>query len=433
MDPQDNNNEASPFSETSSLRRGGGGGSGSDRSGAHYYERYHINQFYNSVEDEQLYTDEYTNLIHAYNQFVINGNAMFSRMEQTLRSQLERTIVRQSFYYHRFNDIFHARHPNSVNRSVYQVPLTATTPATTTTPVPVSASAAAGASEASTGVSQGTNAQQPSRRSRLGDTFGRLISSYLTTELERQHRQRQDAPGPAPSQRQAPATTPAATTTNPFSLLYTYAQPILFRQTGAGAGVGNGGSGGSGGPTPEQINRATLNTTYANVAAPVNTTCPISRDEFNDESEITVIRGCHHIFNRSSLREWFVSHSTCPMCRNDIRNYRASETDTETETITDNATRDLLTRIIDNSGNFANLMIDNVTNDEFTFSYDLPPIYDRYNDEHIYHNIVNTLMGGGRTSTTNTNQNNSGAGDGGGAEDAAGDADADVNIDDGLD
>ncbi len=428
MDPQDNNNrqqsnpdnDAFPFSETSSLRRGGG----SDRSGAHYYERYHINQFYNSVEDEQLYTDEYTNLIHAYNQFVINGNAMFSRMEQTLRSQLERSIVRQSFYYHRFNEIFHARHPNSVNRNVYQVPLTATSQATTatTTPVPVSASAAG---VASTGVSQDTNAQQPSRRSRLGDTFGRLISSYLTTELERQHRQRQDAPS------SAPATTPAATTTtNPFSLLYTYAQPILFRQTGAGS-TGSGG----GGPTPEQINRATLNTTYANVAAPVNTTCPISRDEFNDESEITVIRGCHHIFNRSSLREWFVSHSTCPMCRNDIRNYRASGTDTEAETITDNATRDLLTRIIDNSGNFANLMIDNVTNDEFTFSYDLPPIYDRYNDEHIYHNIVNTLMGGGRTSTTNTNtnQNNSGAGDEGVAEDAAEDADADVNIDDGLD
>jgi len=335
MDPEDNQeHDANLSSETGSLRRGGGGGGGDggggDRFGAQYYERYHINQFYNSVEDEQLYTDEYTNFIHTYNQFVINGNVMFARMEQTLRSQLERSIVRQSFYYHRYNDIFHARHPTSVNRNVYHVPLSATT---TTTQVPVPAPVHAPAPAAA---SQGTNAQQqqPTRSNRsrltdtrltdtrltdtrLTDTFGRLISSYLSSELERQHQQQQDAP----SQTQTQTHTQAQATTNPFSLLYTYAQPILFRQNGGTVDTGNGR--GSGGPTPEQINYATLNTTYANVASPVNTTCPISRDEFNDESEITVIRGCHHIFNRSSLREWFINHSTCPMCRNDIRNYRA--------------------------------------------------------------------------------------------------------------
>ena len=35
-------------------RRNDGGGRGGD-----YYERFHINQFYNAVEDEQQYMNEY--------------------------------------------------------------------------------------------------------------------------------------------------------------------------------------------------------------------------------------------------------------------------------------------------------------------------------------------------------------------------------------
>lgn len=51
------------------------------------YERFNVNQYYNAVEDEQLYMDEYTSLIHRYNEFIVNGTALYSRMEQTLREE----------------------------------------------------------------------------------------------------------------------------------------------------------------------------------------------------------------------------------------------------------------------------------------------------------------------------------------------------------
>ena len=44
---------------------------------------------------------------------------------------------------------------------------------------------------------------------------------------------------------------------------------------------------------------------------------------------------------------------------------------------------------MDNSRNFTNMEINNVTNDSVTFSYDLPPLYNRYNDEDIFRDILN--------------------------------------------
>lgn len=134
----------------------------------------------------------------------------------------------------------------------------------------------------------------------------------------------------------------------------------------------NGGGGDA--PTSDQIHRATLNTAFSHIISPVNSTCPISRDEFNDESEITLIRGCNHIFNRSSLREWFVSHSTCPMCRSDIREYRPPSSQPPTRFLSGRRP--------------ANLSIDSVDDNHLTFSYDLPM---NYNNNQIYEDIVNTV------------------------------------------
>lgn len=147
-------------------------------------------------------------------------------------------------------------------------------------------------------------------------------------------------------------------------------------------------SGGAGAPTSDQINRATMNTLFSHIISPVNTTCPISRDEFNDESEITMIRGCNHIFNRSSLREWFVSHSTCPMCRSDIRAYRPPSSQPPSS---QPPTRFLSGR------RPANLSIDSVDENHMTFSYDLPI---NYNNNQIYEDIVNTV----NEMSTTTNQ-----------------------------
>jgi hypothetical protein len=325
-----------------------------DRTSSRYYERFHLNQFYNAVEDEQLFADEYTNLLQSYNQFIVTGNAMFSRMEQALRANLDRSIVRQYFYYHRYSDIRRIRSPDEAIYHFTHAPAAAPAPAPAAAPAAATAPAPAAAPAPA----------DASRRSRLGDAFGRMLSNYLTAQNNRNAREnaymvRDNDTGTTPPN------------TNLFSMLYTYAQPIV---TGAAAAVTGAANAERGPPSAATINRATLNTTYASIVSPVNTTCPISRDEFEDNSEITMIRGCNHIFNRASLREWFVNHSTCPMCRNNIHNYR----------------------------NFANMEINNITNDSVTFSYDVPPIYNRYDDEAIYRDILNAVAGTAAATTTTT-------------------------------
>jgi len=332
-----------------------------DRNGTNYYERFHLNQFYNAAEDEQHYTDEYTHLLHSYNEFIVNGNTMFSRMEQALRANLERSIVRQSFYYNRHNDIRRITNPHDSHA-----------------PRPVPAPTAAGPSSP-----PGPPPPPPTDSSRLSNAFARMLTNYLTTENNRNERSRQ-------GQDQDPGQDPGPGVNRPdanlFSMLYTYTQPIARTTTNGADAIGPPSP-----PTPDQIRRATLNTVYAHIVTPVNNTCPISRDEFEDESQITMIRGCNHIFNRFSLREWFVNHSTCPMCRNDIRNYRDATAGTGATGPgpRPSAVNNIYSRIMDNSSNFMNMEINNVTNDSVTFSYDLPPLYNRYNDEDIFRDILN--------------------------------------------
>jgi len=269
---------------------------------------YNLTQYYNAVEDEQHYMNEYATLLHRYNEFIANGNAMFTRMEQTLRENLTRTLVRQSFYYHHSNEL-----PPRVS------------PATG-----LNAAAAAPRERRPT-------RQQPPRDNNTPQRLpaGREIHNGIE---------------------------------NLFSFLYT--APNALRENSPG-----------GAPTNEQINQATLNTVFSHIVSPVNATCPISRDEFNDESEITMIRGCNHIFNRSSLREWFVRHSTCPLCRGDIRNYRPPPSVSASASLPRPP---------------ANLSIDSVGENHVTFSYDLPM---NYENNQIYHDIVNTVNG-----LTNQNQ-----------------------------
>ena len=333
------------------IRRVNGGGVGDDRNADDFYERFHRNQYYNAVEDEQIYVDEYTNMIHQYNDFITNGNAMFSRMEQTLRENLTRTLVRQSFYY---NSLHNQRHDRV---SLAQTP---------------AAAAAAAATAAPTAATAPASAPNPSRP--IADTLPRLLSRYLNTEIARDARQ------PINNN---------ANNNNIFSMLYTI--PLEVRTNAAnaanaGSGIGAGGGGGSA-ATNDQIHRATMNTTFGNIISPVNATCPISRDEFNDESDITMIRGCNHIFNRTSLREWFVSHSTCPMCRHDIREYRPPPTPTAAP-LPERRRQQQPPQPPQQQHPPANLSIDRIDNNEFTFSYDLPV---NYNNDQIYQDIVNTV------------------------------------------
>jgi hypothetical protein len=79
-------------------------------------------------------------------------------------------------------------------------------------------------------------------------------------------------------------------------------------------------------PNNQQIDNATRNLMYCDIMNPVNTSCPISLEPFNDSSRVTVIRHCRHIFNTESLINWFRTNCRCPVCRYDIRDYN-SQTD----------------------------------------------------------------------------------------------------------
>ena len=74
-------------------------------------------------------------------------------------------------------------------------------------------------------------------------------------------------------------------------------------------------------PTPQQIENATRRARYCDIARPINTSCPISMEEFNDNDNVTVIRNCGHIFHTEHLMNWFRTNCRCPVCRHDIRDY----------------------------------------------------------------------------------------------------------------
>jgi hypothetical protein len=78
-------------------------------------------------------------------------------------------------------------------------------------------------------------------------------------------------------------------------------------------------------PTQSQIEVATRRVRYSDISRPVNTQCPISMDEFNDNDIVTVIRPCGHIFHSNNINNWFRTNCRCPVCRCDIRDYNSND------------------------------------------------------------------------------------------------------------
>lgn len=334
------------------------------------HERFNINQYYNAVEDEQLYIDEYTSLLQRYNDFIVNSNTLLSRMEQTLRENIERAVARQTYYYHE-SDYLYRRE----SRRAFQYRSHAQPQPHAPVHSPTYASGRVAPAPAAPVAPAAPN-QNQSPVQRFGDVLPRLISRYIATENAREQRIHNN-------------------NNNLFSMLYTFPIEALVGGGGVGAAARQRTDDA---PTNDQINRATLNTVFSHILTPVNATCPISRDEFNDESEITMIRGCNHLFNRASLREWFASHSTCPMCRRDIREYRPPSIE-EPSTHRSDIPR--------------NISIDSADRDHVTFSYDLPS---NLNNEDMYRNLMNTVAN--MISNNHPTQNN--------AEDRNGDNDDDI-------
>jgi len=76
-------------------------------------------------------------------------------------------------------------------------------------------------------------------------------------------------------------------------------------------------------PTPTQVELATRIVRFSEIIEPINNSCPISLDVFNENDIVTVIRYCGHIFNTIQINAWFSANCRCPICRYDIRNYHS--------------------------------------------------------------------------------------------------------------
>ena len=79
-------------------------------------------------------------------------------------------------------------------------------------------------------------------------------------------------------------------------------------------------------PTQEQIRNATERCTYDINNPTLNTSCPISIDNFENGEHILRILHCGHSFRTESLRQWFRTNTRCPVCRYDIREYQTNQT-----------------------------------------------------------------------------------------------------------
>ena len=77
-------------------------------------------------------------------------------------------------------------------------------------------------------------------------------------------------------------------------------------------------------PTQSQIEAATRRVRYCDIVSPLNRSCPISLEQFEDNDMVSVIRQCNHIFRTEELNTWFRSNCRCPVCRYDIRNYNTN-------------------------------------------------------------------------------------------------------------
>jgi hypothetical protein len=89
-------------------------------------------------------------------------------------------------------------------------------------------------------------------------------------------------------------------------------------------------------PGTLQVEIATRNVRYGDIVSPINTSCPISLERFTDSDIVTIICYCGHIFMATEIRNWFSSNCRCPVCRYDIREYRATDIINHAQDISNN-------------------------------------------------------------------------------------------------
>lgn len=72
-----------------------------------------------------------------------------------------------------------------------------------------------------------------------------------------------------------------------------------------------------------QIENATETLTFGEVRGndenvEVERICPITRSEFEDNTQVLRIRGCGHYATEGPMRRWLTERGTCPVCRAEV-------------------------------------------------------------------------------------------------------------------
>jgi hypothetical protein len=161
-------------------------------------------------------------------------------------------------------------------------------------------------------------------------------------------------------------------------------------------------------PTREQIINATSEIQFGDIDNPINTTCPISLETFQESDIVTQILHCGHNFNTRQLNRWFHTNVRCPMCRYDIREYsmnnRSSdrlpnnESDVPLETRENMDSRE---NIIDSSSNLLHTERTTRRTPRRVFSQTPPPVL-----ESNFNNVANTLSSIAMDTITELFENN---------------------------
>lgn len=107
--------------------------------------------------------------------------------------------------------------------------------------------------------------------------------------------------------------------------------------------------------TEREIENAIEQIGYGDIESPISEHCPISYIEFENDTIVSRIKHCQHIFDSNSLTEWLTRHNTCPVCRYDIKEYDRTNNETinneETKTDNESSTLNNSRTLYDSSGN----------------------------------------------------------------------------------
>jgi hypothetical protein len=119
-------------------------------------------------------------------------------------------------------------------------------------------------------------------------------------------------------------------------------------------------------PSNIEIQNSTINTTFNSIVSPINSSCPISLERFEGNTEVSQIIHCGHVFNRADLSVWFERNVRCPVCRYDIRRYsrrsRTSRQESQSENLNLNPFRENVNANVNTNVN-TNANVQHVPND----------------------------------------------------------------------